>query len=291
VPDSTDAIPFQRVAILGTGLIGGSFGLALRREFPYISVVGYDRPEVLAAACAREAIEERAKNIPGAIRGADLVYVALPIAATIDALPAIADAAKSHALITDSGSTKAAIVRAAGRAFKGKARFLGGHPMSGKETSGIENADADLFRGARYALIGSADDLDPRVQGFAALLRALGAEPVWCDADTHDWAVGIVSHLPQLLAVALARVVQDETDETGLPITLSGTGLQDMLRLAGSRYALWRDIAHTNTENISRALSRLEQVVEHLRTNLTAKELEQEFAAANEIYRILKKES
>lgn len=288
--DAIDEVPFLRVAILGTGLIGGSFGLAVRKEFPHIEVVGFDRPDVLAAACAREAVEETAKDISKAIRGADLIYIALPIGATIDALPAIAAAAKSDALVTDSGSTKVAICGAAQRAFQKNARFLGGHPMSGRETSGIAQADADLFRNTRYALIGSADDPDPRVQGFAALLRALGAEPVWCDAATHDWAVGVVSHLPQLLSIALARVVQDETDETGLPAALSGPGLQDMLRLAGSPYALWRDIALTNTENISRALSRLEQAIEYLRTNLTSKQLEQEFTTANEIYKALKKE-
>ncbi len=290
MPDATDEVPFLRVAILGTGLIGGSFGLAVRKEFPHIEVVGFDRPDVLAAACAREAVEETAKDISKAIRGADLIYIALPIGATIDALPAIAAAAKSDALVTDSGSTKVAICRAAQRAFQKNARFLGGHPMSGRESSGIAQADADLFRNTRYALIGSADDTDPRVRGFAALLGALVAEPVWCDAATHDWAVGVVSHLPQLLSVALARVVQDETDETGLPGTLSGPGLQDMLRLAGSPYALWRDIALTNTENISRALTRLEQAIEYLRTNLTSKQLEQEFTTANEIYKALKKE-
>jgi prephenate dehydrogenase len=289
VPDATDEVPFLRIAILGTGLIGGSFGLAVRREFPHIEVVGFDRPEVLAAACMLEAVEETAKDISKAIRGADLVYIALPVGATIDALPAIAAAVKPNALITDAGSTKAAICRASERAFQKSARFLGGHPMSGKETSGIEQADADLFRNTRYALIGSAHDPDPRVQGFAALLRAIGAEPVWCDAETHDWAVSIVSHLPQLVAVALAGVVQDETDESGLPASLSGPGLQDMLRLAGSRYSLWRDIALTNTENISRALNRLEQAIEHLRTNLTSKELEQEFTTANELYKLLKK--
>ena len=290
MPATTDEVPFQRVAILGTGLIGGSFGLALRREFPHIATVGFDRPEVLDAACAGQAVEETAKDIPGAIRGADLVYLALPIGATIDALPLIASAASAAALVTDSGSTKAAICRAAQRAFHTGARFLGGHPMSGKETSGIQHADSDLFRGARYALIGSPDDGDPRVQGFTALLRVLGADPLWCDADTHDWAVGIVSHLPQMLSVALARVVRDETDESGLPLTLSGQGLQDMLRLAGSPYGLWRDIAHTNTENIARALHRLEQAVEHLRAHLRSKELDQEFRAANEIYKVLKKD-
>ena len=286
---STSAVPFSRVAILGTGLIGGSFGLALRKHFPDISIVGFDRAETLQVALARGAVQETARDLASAVRGADLVYVALPIGATIEALPAIAAAAKDGALVTDTGSTKATICRAAKTAFAGGARFLGGHPMAGKETSGIARADAKLFSGARYALIGLESDPDPRTHGLAALVRELGAEPVWTDAETHDWAVGIVSHLPQLLAVALARVVQDETDETGLPLSLSGPGLQDMLRLAGSPYSVWRDVAHTNTENITRALDRLGQAVEYLRTRLTSKELEQEFLVANELYKQLKK--
>jgi prephenate dehydrogenase len=289
VPSTNSAIPFSRVAILGTGLIGGSFGLALRKHLPDISIAGFDRAETLQTALARGAVQDAARDLASAVRGADLVYVALPIGATIAALPAIAAAAKDGALITDTGSTKAVICRAAKLAFAGGARFLGGHPMAGKETSGIARADAKLFSGARYALIGLESEPDPRMHGFAALVRELGAEPVWTDAETHDWAVGIVSHLPQLLAVALARVVQDETDETGLPLSLSGPGLQDMLRLAGSPYGLWRDVAHTNTENIARALDRLEQAVEHLRTRLRSKELEQEFLVANELYKRLKK--
>jgi prephenate dehydrogenase len=289
VPSTTRAVPFSRAAILGTGLIGGSFGLALRKHFPNISIVGFDRAETLQAALARDAVQEPAQDLAAAVRGADLVYVALPIGATIEALPAIAAAANGGTLVTDTGSTKAAICRAAKTAFEDRARFLGGHPMAGKETSGIARADAEIFSGARYALVGSDGDPDPRVQGFAALVRALGVEPVWCDAETHDWAVGVVSHLPQLLTVALARVVQDETDETGLPLSLAGPGLQDMLRLAGSPYSVWRDVAHTNTENISRALDRLEQAVEYLRTQLTSKKLEQEFLVANELYKQLKK--
>lgn len=289
MPFTANAVPFQRVAILGTGLIGGSFALAMRREFPHISMVGFDRADVLTQAVARGALQEAAKDIPAAIRGADLVYIALPIGATIDALASIAAGAKPEALVTDTGSTKVVICRAAQHHFRTGARLLGGHPMAGKEASGIARADANLFRGARYALIGSADDPDPRVQGFASLLRILRAETVWTDAETHDWAVSIVSHMPQMLAVALARTVQDETDEAGLPLNLSGPGLQDMLRLAGSPYGMWRDIAHTNTENISRALNRLEQAIEYLRTRLTSKDLEQEFLAANEVYKLLKK--
>jgi prephenate dehydrogenase len=279
---------FRRMGILGAGLIGGSFGLALRRAFPAAVVIGYDRTEVLQRAKARGAITETASDIASAVRGANLVYIALPIGATIDALPRIAAAAEAHALVTDSGGTKALICEHALKHFHGGARFLGGHPMAGKELSGIEHADPDLFRGSRYALIASEDDPDPRVQQFAGLLRRVGAEPVWCDADTHDWAVGIVSHLPQLASIALAHVVADETDETGLPLTLAGPGLADMLRLAGSPYNIWRDTCLTNRENIAHALDRLSQAIEYLRTRLTSKDLEHEFKTANQLYRALR---
>ena len=284
-----NTIPFRRVAVIGTGLIGGSFALALRGQFPEISVVGYDFADAVELARAQGAVDETATDIPSAVRGADLVYVALPIGATIEALGALAASAEPFALITDASSTKALVSRAAQAQFRSEARFLGGHPMAGKERSGVENADARLFRGAPYALIAAENDPDPRVRDFARLLLAIGARPVWCDAETHDWAVGIVSHLPQLVSVALARVVQDETDETGLPVALAGQGLQDTLRLAGSPYGVWRDILLTNKDNISRALDRLEQAVDHLRTSLATKELEQEFQAANELYKLLRK--
>ena len=280
---------FERVAIIGTGLMGGSFGLALRREFPAARVVGFDRADVVEAAKARGAISEAASDIASAVRGADLVYIALPIGATVDVLAKITEVADPKALVTDTGSTKALICEQAQKYFRGGARFLGGHPMAGKENSGIEHADAELFRGSRYALIAPENDSDPRVHKFAALLRRIGAEPVWCDAETHDWAVGIVSHLPQLASVALAHVVADETDETGLPLTLAGPGLADMLRLAGSPYDIWRDTCLTNRENIAHALDRLAQAIDYLRTRLASKDLEQEFKTANELYAALRR--
>jgi prephenate dehydrogenase len=282
-------IPFRRVAIIGTGLIGGSFGLALRRQFPETSLVGFSRSGSAAQAQARGAIDEIAADLTSAVRGADLVYVALPIGATIEALGTIAKNADPRALVTDAGSTKSAVCRAADDLFRGGALFLGGHPMAGKEQSGIEQAEPELFLNAPYVLMGMEATAERRAREFLEIVRALGARPVWSDPDTHDWAVGIVSHLPQLAAVALARVVADETDETGLPLSLAGQGLQHTLRLAGSPYGVWRDILLTNTDNVSRALDRLEQAIEYLRMNLTSRDLEQEFAGANELYRHLRK--
>ena len=285
-----NAIPFSRATVIGTGLIGGSFALALRRHFPNITITGFDEPDVANRALGRDAVQEITGDMASAVRGADLIYMALPIAKILELMPLVAGHAKPEALVTDAGSTKISICAEGAKLFRNGARFLGGHPIAGKEVSGIENADENLFRNTRYPLIAEENDADPRVQAFARILRTVGAVPVWCDAETHDWAAGVVSHLPQLLAVALASVIRDETDETGLPLSLAGPGVKDMLRLAGSPYGVWRDITHTNSENIARALDRLGQAIEHLRTNLTSKELEKEFRAANEIYRSLQKQ-
>lgn len=283
-----ESTPFHRAAILGTGLIGGSFGLALRRGFPQIFIAGWDKPVVLDRALELGAITTAATSLEDAVRDADLIYVALPISVTLESLPAIAVAARPEALVTDACSTKTVICQLAAKTFAEGARFLGGHPVAGKEISGINRAAADLFHGAHYALIATPEDTDSRVKEFMALIRKLGAEPLLCDAETHDWAAGIVSHLPQLVAVALARVVNDETDETGLPASLAGSGLRDTVRLAGSPYAVWRDICLTNTENISRALDRMSQAIDYLRGNLKNRGLEDEFASANALYKILR---
>jgi len=286
-----DSVPFHRIAVIGTGLIGGSFALAVRKYFPTIEVVGWDRDAAsLERARVRGAVQEKADDIAGALRGADLVYVALPVSAIVKSLAPIAAAAEPSALVTDTGSTKVLIGQAARECFRGKSPlFLGGHPMAGKENSGIASADADLFKSAAYALIANEDGADQRIKNFAALVTAIGARIVWCDAETHDWSVGIVSHLPQLLSIALAQVIQDESDETGFPLALAGPGLQDTLRLAGSPYGVWRDILVTNSDNVGRALNRLGQTIEHLQQNLKSNELEQEFHAANEIYKLLRR--
>src|SRR3989304_2813099 len=195
---------FNRLAVLGTGLIGGSFALAVRRRLGDIPIVGWDKADVLARAQERGAITEAARDFATALRGADLVYIALPVGLTLEGLPALARHAEADALVTDACSTKTAVCHAAAGLFQGEARFLGGHPMAGREVSGIEHADAELFRGAKYVLVARVDDPDARVQNFAVLLRRLAAEPMWLDAERHDWAAAIVSHLPQLLAIALA---------------------------------------------------------------------------------------
>jgi prephenate dehydrogenase len=285
------AAAFHRVAVLGTGLIGGSFALALRRHLPEARVVGFDREAVLEQARDRDAIHELCADLATAVRGADLVYIALPISTTIELLPEIAKHAAPNALVTDAGSTKRTICRAATQHFHSGAIFLGGHPMAGKETDGIAAADEKIFQNAKYALIeeNSETKNNPRVAAFTSLLEKMHAQPMWLDAETHDWAVAIISHLPQMAAIALAEVISAESDgeETGLPTSLAGSGVRDALRLAGSPYSMWRDIAFTNSDNLARALDRLAQAVEQLRTHLTSRDLENSFAEANRLHKSL----
>ena len=281
----------SRVTILGTGLIGGSFGLALRKYTTSTCVSGWDRTEIAGNAHARGAIDAPFYGeIAPALKDADLIYIALPIAATIDLLPEIARHAPAHALVTDACSTKVRIAQAAEEIFHaGKGPlFLGGHPMAGKELSGIAHADAELFRSNTYALIGASPAQDRRVSAFVKILEKIGARPLWLGATQHDYAVGMASHLPQLAAVALAGFLYDRLDENGLPITLAGPGLRDSLRLAGSSYATWRDIVLTNQEVLSAALDLLARRLDDLRERLGSRELEADFDAANELYKLLR---
>ncbi len=282
----------QRVTILGTGLIGGSFARALRKYTTDIHIVGWDRAEVILEARKSGAIDEGFfESLEPAIRRADLIYVALPIASTLDLLPELAQHAPPHALVTDSGSTKQRIWQAATELFVEEIGpiFLAGHPMAGRELAGFAHADADLFQNTTYALVGNADDTqDPRITAFVKMLEKIGARPLWLGAQQHDYAVGLASHLPQLAAVALGSFLYDHLDEKGLPITLAGPGLRDTLRLAGSPYSTWRDIVLTNREVLSAALDLLARRLDDLRERLGSRDLEGDFDAANELYKLLR---
>jgi prephenate dehydrogenase len=282
----------QRVTILGTGLIGGSFARALRKYTKDIHIVGWDRSEVILEARKSGAIDEGFyEALEPAIRRADLIYVALPIGNTLDLLPELAQHAPPHALVTDSGSTKQRIWQAASELFVEEVGpiFVGGHPMAGRELSGFAHANADLFQNATYALIGNPDDThDPRINAFVKILEKIGARPLWLGAQQHDYAVGLASHLPQLAAVALASFLYDRLDENGLPITLAGPGLRDTLRLAGSPYSTWRDIVLTNREVLSAALDLFARRLDDLRERIGSRELEADFDAANELYKLLR---
>ena len=293
----------NRATILGTGLIGGSFALALRKYTSDLHIAGWDRADVVREAHARGALDECfSGDLAPALARADLIFIALPIGVTIDLLPEIARLAPRNALVTDACSTKLRIIQSAAEHFStSTALFLGGHPMAGREFGGIAHADAELFRNAPYALIResspessqperelSQSDRDPRISAFVKLLEKIGARPLWLGAQQHDYAVGLASHLPQLAAVALGSFLYNHLDENGLPITVAGPGLRDSLRLAGSPYSTWRDIVLTNREVLSAALDLFARRLDDLRERLNSRELEADFDAANELYKLLR---
>lgn len=280
---------FRHVAILGAGLIGASFGAAIEKAQPGTSIIAFDRQKVLDKLRTSQFRWERTTDVGHAVRGAELVYIALPVVTATEVLREISVHCMPNALVTDAGSTKAVICKAAQMLFGSKGIFLGGHPIAGREWAGFEHATAELFRGKPYALVSDNEEAreDLRVRHFVELLRVIAVEPVWMEAEAHDRAMAILSQMPQLMAIALAGAISTDIRENGAPLSLAGSGLRDMLRTAASPYEIWCDICATNRESIAHALDRVGQEINFLREHLTSAELEIKFRDANELHRML----
>ena len=276
----------QTVAIIGVGLIGGSFGLALKKAGFTGTIVGASSEATLRAALERGAIDEAAP-LADAARGADLIYLAQAIGRILDILHHVDGFVNRGTLITDAGSTKSAIVSAARKHIR-RGAFLGGHPMAGKEKRGVAEADADLFRGRTYVLTPH----DPAVLGtpaaaeFLEWLTRIGALPVILSAEEHDRIVAFTSHLAQLASTALAATV---AEQAGDHLAVAGPGLADTTRLALSSFEVWRDILATNSPSIEQALTAYIIKLEHLRDNLRTREIESEFEIASALAATLRK--
>jgi prephenate dehydrogenase len=269
----------RSVAIVGTGLIGASFGLALRSAGFDGTIVGVSSERALADALAAGAIDHGAP-LNEAVAGADLVFLSQTIGRIMDTVRHIDAFVKPGALVTDAGSTKCEIVDLARQCIT-RAQFLGGHPMAGKEKRGAAVAEGGLFRDRTWALTPDepAEMQTPAAREFLEWLERVGARPiVTLDADEHDRIVAVTSHLPQLASTALAAVMPASTR-----LELSGSGLCDMTRLALSGYELWRDIVATNTDHIDRALAAYIQELEHIRENLKTRQLQEEFTKGSDL--------
>lgn len=265
----------ENVAIVGTGLIGASFGLALRTAGFTGAITGVSSPAAVAAAVKAGAVD-RAAPLAEAVAAADLVFLAQPIGRIIDTIRHLDPLLKPGALVTDAGSTKCEIVDAALQSIR-RGAFVGGHPMAGKETRGAAAADAALFRGRTWVLTPSdaADLKTPLAHRFVHWLHAMGARPISMDAAEHDRVVALTSHLAQLASTALAATVAESVPADRLDV--AGSGLADMSRLALSSYELWRDIVATNTGAIEKALTTYIQKLDHIRENLRTRQLQEEF--------------
>ena len=280
-----------RIAIVGTGLIGASIGLAVRRAGFTGHITGVDTSASEAAEALRlNAIDTAATTTPDgltACRAADLIILAVPVLAILQWVERLAPVLTAHQLVTDTGSTKATICELAARSFAGagKARFLPGHPMAGKESGGAALAEASLFEGATWLFTPLDDNNTPFETEWHQWVEKFGARTLSLDPARHDRICAWVSHLPQMVSTAMAAMFADEfAQEPHMAddfANIGGRALREMTRLGASPYSMWRDVALTNTANVEATLFALEQRLTHLRENLKTPGLREEFTLAN----------
>jgi prephenate dehydrogenase len=283
----------ERIVILGTGLLGASAGLALRASGYRGTITGWNRsPEQAKLALTIGAIDSVATDPIEAARASQVILLCVPIYVTLDFMEKLAGVLGSEHLITDVGSTKRLISEAGTRLFNTpqRAAFLPGHPMAGKERGGASLADANLFRGTVWLF---TDDPNAQrsaqstelVKEWRELVQSMGSRTIDLDPARHDELVAWVSHLPQFTATALSALLEEEVGAAPELKDVGGRALREMTRLGASPFSMWRDIAHTNTEAVERALAALEQRLAYLRENLRNPELRDEFEQANKFRR------
>ncbi|MGH9943305.1 MAG: prephenate dehydrogenase [Pyrinomonadaceae bacterium] len=275
---------FERITVVGCGLIGASFALALRECEGCGRVAGWDQSDaVLREALRRGVIDEVDQALgEGRESASDLVYLAMPVGEIVKFLRGRGESIRPGALVTDAGSTKAEICRAAAEALPPGRRFVGGHPVAGSQHAGLEYASASLFADAPYALVTDAAD-EGALAETQALVEVLGARVVLTSAAAHDRVLAYVSHLPQLLSGALNAAVRDQTD-AGELLQLAGPGYRDMTRLAASPWSVWRDIVGTNAGNLAGALDGLMEKLDALREELRQASAGEELHVTRELF-------
>ncbi len=279
MPEAADQ-QIRTVAVIGVGLIGGSFALAIRKRGFQGDIVGVSSPSVIGKAIECGAIS-RGVSLQTACEESDLLYLADRVDGIIETLRTIGPLARPGTLITDAGSTKRAIVQAARDALT-SAAFIGGHPMAGKELRGVENADPELFCGRPYVLTDPTRK-SPFSSHFEQLLQSLEVQIVRMSPEEHDTAIAFTSHLPQLLSTALAKTLADQRSADLQKVV--GPGLLDMTRLALSSPDLWTSILGTNYDSVSDALDAFISSLNSLRNQLTSDMLAQQFLKAAELAR------
>lgn len=254
------------VAIVGTGLIGGSIGLGLKDSWADATIVGYDvDPRALAVARQRGAVDRESTSVADAARTADLIVLALPVEQIPHACDQLRGRVGEIAVVTDVGSAKAVVVAQATEVLG--ANFVGGHPMAGSERRGIEAADAALFEGAHWILTPTERTSAAAYGTVSAMAAALGAEPVAVDVAVHDSLVARLSHLPQVVASALVEVAINSGNREAL-LGLAGGGFRDVTRIAASDPDLWVGIVRANVDEVLASLEVLRTQLGNLRSTI-----------------------
>ena len=280
----------RQITIVGTGLIGGSLALALKKRKFAGRIVGCDREATLEKARNRGAIDEGVANPADAVRGSQVVVLATPVLAIVDLIERLGPALPAKTLLTDVGSTKTVVATQALKVFGKNAgrRFLAGHPMAGKELSGVDYADADLFQNAVWFLTPlpgqNLENLSDGLVGeFAGWIDLIGARIAVVPPDEHDRLCAWISHLPQMISTALAAALVEEFGEEAPLLAAGGRALREMTRISASPYSMWRDVAISNTKNIEDALLKLEQRLSHIREDLGTRQLAEEFEVEHQL--------
>ena len=254
---------FEQLGLIGCGLMGGSFALALKRAGLVRRVVGYSKsPSTTARALQLGVIDVEAPSALLAVSGADLVLLAVPVAATETTLKAIRHLVSPDMLIMDVGSSKRDVVDAARRVLKHDVGvFVPCHPITGREVSGVENADAGLYAGRQVILTPIERTLTTKLDQAVALWRALGCEVVTMSPEAHDAAFAAVSHLPHLLAFAYFNAVISQPAGREF-LSLAGPGFRDFTRIAAGDPTVWRDILLANREEVLKQSQRLRHALD-----------------------------
>jgi len=263
---TSEAPIFEKIGIIGLGLIGGSIALAARQLWPSSLVIAVDNKDVLETAMRLHAIDVAADDLI-VLAEADLVILAAPVRQNLALLDELEENVRGAAIVTDTGSTKRAIVEAA-RRLPPRLTFIGGHPLGGAAASGLDHARPELFKGRPWLFTPTSDKHAEGLEKLLAFARALGAVPRLVGVEAHDRLLAYLSHLPQLTASALMQVVGEAVGDDGL--LLAGRGLVDTTRLASSPPEIWKDITATNADEIGRALDIFIELLQDLRSELSS---------------------
>ena len=242
---------FEQLGIIGCGLMGGSFALALKRAGLVKQVIGYSKsPDTVARARQLGVIDIEAASAPEAVTGSDIVLVAVPVAATEATFKSIQHLITPGMLVMDVGSTKRDVIDAARRALREQVgSFVPAHPIAGKEVSGVEHADADLYHGRQLILTPIERTLPRQLQQAAEVWSALGSRVITMSPESHDAAFAAVSHLPHLISFAFMNGIAGQPQGKDY-LSLAGPGFRDFSRIAASDAKVWRDIMMSNREEL-----------------------------------------
>ena len=274
---------FKTTVIIGLGIIGGSLAGALKKFGVSERLIGITRSDAYKRAANIGLIDigYPLDNLGSVLKDVDLIILAVPIRKICAFIPEIIPIVKQGCIITDVGSTKHAIIAVSNTFSREGVFFIGGHPMAGSEKTGFEAGSAELFQNRPYAIVKGENTPDEIVTKISEMVTKIGAIPIQLDSKTHDRIVAGISHLPQMLAIALMNVIGKENDQDKRFFKMSGPAFIEMTRIAGSSFSVWEDIIISNRLNVSNMLQNLTAELERLQKSVEKLSTKKDFEQAN----------